>query len=254
MRFGNNVAFTRMAKNRDFDSYELASINGIAYKSILLIGVAIISALLSMIIITRGTLNLVGTNLIIGFCIAPIITLILSFIISFRPHTAKALGVPYAILEGLSVGSVVGLLMYFEPIFGLYAALALTITLSYFLGASILISTKIIKISDKFKRFMFVALFGLVVSTLLVSLISIFVPNLRYALTANFGLMLAISIISVLIAALYVFVTIDNVFNIVENGISIDYEWYAAFGITLNFIWLFMEIFRLIVLISGRRD
>ena len=250
MRFGNNMVFRRMASNTDYESYTSATIGGIAYKSILLIGIAIISALISMIIIART----IGTFFVFAYYIVPIVTLILSLVISFRPHSAKKLSIPFCILEGLTVGSVVGFLMHFETVYGLYAGLALLITLSYFLAASILLATNIIFISNKFKQFMFILGFGLLISMFFGGLFIAFVPPIRALIYNSYAIIIVISIITLVIAALYVFITIDNVFNIVEGGISDDYEWYAAFGITVNFIWLFTQVFRVIVLFAGRRD
>ena len=42
---------------------------------------------------------------------------------------------------------------------------------------------------------------------------------------------------------------IDNI--TLPNGLDKTYEWYAAFGIVINLIWLFYQILRFVVLVLG---
>ena len=42
----------------------------------------------------------------------------------------------------------------------------------------------------------------------------------------------------VILAGLYVVISFDNTTRIVDIGLGKTYEWYAAFGILLNVIWL----------------
>ena len=42
--------------------------------------------------------------------------------------------------------------------------------------------------------------------------------------------------------------------NIVENGLSKNYEWYAAYGLMVTLIWLYMEFLRLALILAGNRD
>ena len=51
------------------------------------------------------------------------------------------------------------------------------------------------------------------------------------------------------VATLYVIVSFDNATQIVDSGADKDYEWYASYAITLNVIYLFFEILRLILII-----
>ena len=39
---------------------------------------------------------------------------------------------------------------------------------------------------------------------------------------------------------------------IVDAGMDKTFEWYAAFGILLNIIWLYYEVLRLLIILSQR--
>ncbi len=253
MRFGNNAVFRRIEKNQDFTDYEPASMHGVAFKSILLLGIAIISALLSLIFINPKDATALTSVVFVAYILCPIVTLIMSFVISFKPITAKVLSIPYSILEGVSVGTITSILtVYVGEEAGSAVALALVITLAFFLGASILYATKIVKVTNRFRNFMFVALFGIIIASLFVSILGIFNNNIFLLFYGNGSIALIISIIMVIVASLYTFITLDNAYRLCEMQVARDYEWYAAFGIIVNFIWLFYEILRVVLIIVSR--
>ena len=68
----------------------------------------------------------------------------------------------------------------------------------------------------------------------------------------NSGIALLISIIMVIISSLYVVISLDNATMIVDAGMDKTFEWYAAFGILLNIIWLYYEVLRLLIILSQR--
>lgn len=253
MRFGNNAVFRRIEKNEDFTTTEPASMRGVAFKSILLIGITIISALLSMIFINPNTDTGLTTIVLVGYIACPVITLILSLVISFKPITSKILSIPYSILEGVSVGALCAILsVYLGKDVGIIVGLALVITLAFFLGASILYATKIVKVTTRFRNFMFVALFGLLFSSLVIGILAIFSTSVRELFYGNGAIAIGFSVLSIIIASLYTFITLDTAQRLVDMQVSQDYEWYAAFGIVVNFIWLFYEVLRLILIIVSR--
>ena len=60
----------------------------------------------------------------------------------------------------------------------------------------------------------------------------------------------------IFVAGIYIVISLDNATKIVEAGLDKEYEWYAAFGIILNLIWLFYQVLRFLIMIFGgsRRD
>lgn len=245
-KFGDNVVFSR-AQNLERVSGQVATIQGVGSKTILLVLITLISALATMFIL--GPLKVLSAYLIIW-----IITFVLLMIMSFNPTAARVLAIPYAILEGMTVGAISGVVAIAIPDAGLLIpGLALSITMTIFLGASVLYATGVIRVSGFFRRFMYTLLLGVVITSLVVMIAGFFnsqIYELFYGV--NSGIALLISIIMVIISSLYVVISLDNATMIVDAGMDKTFEWYAAFGILLNIIWLYYEVLRLLIILSQR--
>ncbi len=245
-KFGDNVVFSR-AQNLERVSGQVATIQGVGSKTILLVLITLISALATMFIL--GPLQVLSAYFIIW-----IITFVLLMIMSFNPTAARVLAIPYAILEGMTVGAISGVVAIAIPDAGLLIpGLALSITMTIFLGASVLYATGVIRVSGFFRRFMYTLLLGVVITSLVVMIAGLFnsqIYELFYGV--NSGIALLISIIMVIISSLYVVISLDNATMIVDAGMDKTFEWYAAFGILLNIIWLYYEVLRLLIILSQR--
>lgn len=251
MRFGNNTVFRRA---EEYACSNPATMKGVAHKSAIMLLTALASAALSILLMGSFT-SAIGGIVIVGYMLSPILTLVLSLIMSFNPLAAKVLAIPYSILEGISIGSICGLLFLVLGIEGaLICALALVITLSFFLGATLLYSTGLVKVTTRLRRFAFIALFGIVISSLIVAILSIFNPAMGALFYGGSNLGIIVSVISILIAGIYTLITLDNAKRIVDAGLDEQFEWYAAFGIVLNVIWLFWEVLSLLLKILARTD
>ena len=252
MRFGNNAVFRRMSNDEYLSTNEQASMKGVTLKTIILLLSSILTAVLCMVLV-QPLDTVSGGIIIFGYLITPIITLILSFVISFNPLAAKILSIPYCILQGISIGTLTGLLTAFLGVEGgLMVGLAFVITLTFFLAATILYSTNIVKVGRKFRNFLFVSLSGIILTSFVVFIVSLFVPAVGSLFYGNTSIALLYSIFCVIIAGLYSFVTLDNAYKLVSMGLAKDVEWYAAFGIVVNVIWLFYEVLRLVMILSSR--
>lgn len=245
-KFGDNVVFSR-AQNLERVSGQVATIQGVGSKTILLVLITLISALATMFIL--GPHKVLSAYFIIW-----IITFVLLMIMSFNPTAARVLAIPYAILEGMTVGAISGVVAIAIPDAGLLIpGLALSITMTIFLGASVLYATGVIRVSGFFRRFMYTLLLGVVITSLVVMIAGFFnsqIYELFYGV--NSGIALLISIIMVIISSLYVVISLDNATMIVDAGMDKTFEWYAAFGILLNIIWLYYEVLRLLIILSQR--
>lgn len=250
-KYGYNTVFRRVT---EYGCATPATMTGVAKKSVIMLIMALLSALICIKFV--GPLGTTSLGIIFfGYLISPFLTFILSMIMSFSPIAAKTLAIPYSILEGISIGSLAGLLTaVLGETGGLIVGLAFVVTLSFFLGAAVLYCTGIVKVGSGLRRFAFVSILGLLISSLMISIVGLFnsqIINFFYY-DSNFALIIAI--VYVIIAAVYSLISLDNAKRIVDAGIDQNYEWYAAFGIVLNVIWLFWEILRLILIIFSRSD
>lgn len=254
MNLGNNYAF-RKAYEGEHSSH-VATSKGIGLKSTLMLFCTFISALFVMLNLT-SIFDTLGFSALYCYMAILVADGILQLIICFIPSTTKVLSIPYAICEGLMIGALVGLLELIIPGEGIaLAGLALIITIAIFLAGSILYTTGIIKVGYRLRGFLFSAILGICIGSLIVSIVSIFAPSfvdmVFYSSNSTIGLI--ISVVLVVLASLYTVVSLDNANQIVKSGVDKKYEWYAAFGITINVIWLFLEVFRLLIILYDRKN
>ena len=244
--FGRNNFVFKRAEAYSCEYVEnLATAKGVSTKTLSLILVTFIAALAGIFVL--GPVGVM--SLYLPIIIADIVLLL---IMSFVPSTTKWLSIPYAVLEGLMIGAIVGILEIALPGLGFsIGATALVATMVIFLVASVLYLSGTIRVTNKLRKFMFTAIISLALTGLLIGIMSIFNPGIAYVFSYG-PIALLIALIYVVIASVYVVISLDNAYNIVESGLGKDYEWYAAFGILINIIWLFYEILRLILIIVAR--
>lgn len=245
---GNNYAFRHANEGiNDFSNVERCSSQGIGVKTLLLVLITFITALGMMVNLHR--FNDLGLGL---YAVVTIINVVLQLIICFSPRMTKVLSIPYAVSEGLLIGVLVGIIEFALPGSGYQIGLlSLVMTIAIFLAASILYTTGVIKVTNKFRTFMFVTLFGILIGSLAISLLSIFMPGL-ISMVFGYNVSLIVAIVFVVLAGLYVTISVDNAHKMVEMGLNKEYEWYAAYGILINLVWLYLEILRLLLILASK--
>ena len=242
----NNFVFRKAEAYSNEYSQSVATAKGVSTKTISLVLITMISALVSIFVLGPIGSLAIYTPIIIA-------DLIVLLVISFVPRTARVLTIPYAIMEGLLIGTIAGILELALPNLGLsLTTIAFVATLAIFLGACALYLSGAIRVTNKLRKFMFTAVIGLLISSLVIGIASIFNPAIYYVFNEFGPLAILISVIYIVIAAIYTVISLDNAYSIVQNGLGKEYEWYAAFGILINIIWLFYEILRLVIIIASK--
>lgn len=249
MTVGNNYAFRTALLGEKTEN--VATRKGIGVKSTILLGIVLVTAI-AIIFNLKNIILALGPNVIMGYIIASLVNFILQIIICFSPSATRVLSIPYAISEGILIGVLVGIFELILPGEGIQiAGLALAITVGIFLAASILYTSGLIKVTHKFRAIMFTIMIGILIMSLILSIISIFAYDLVASLYSS-PLGITISVILVIVAGVYVVLSLDNANRIATAGVDKKYEWYAAYGITINVVWLFIEVFRLLIILYGK--
>ncbi len=183
-----------------------------------------------------GDLGVVGAPVMIG----AIGGLVLALIISFKATTAPYLALPYAACEGMAIGGISALLERRYPgiaiqavglTFGVLTALLLAYTL------------RLIRATARFRAIVIGAT-GAIALLYLVSIVLGFfhvaVPFLNDASPLSMG----ISLVIIGVAALNLVLDFDLIETGVAQGAPRYMEWYAAFGLLVTLVWLYLEILR----------
>lgn len=223
-----------------------ASIKGVASKTLLLLVVAVLSAIFS---ITYGAELIYGN---IGVYIAVVFgALICGVVGQISPNAAKVCSIIYAVCEG----ALLGLLSFlFEAAIGGIVMSAVLITATIFGVMLLLYSTNIIKVTGKFIRVMC----GIGITILVVSLVylisSLINPNniLITALYNNTGIFLLISGFTLIYGAFMLALDFENINVIVANGFDKKYEWTASLGLMVTIVWIYVKVLRILAIIASR--
>lgn len=225
-----------------------ASVKGVAVKTLLLLGVALLSAILS---ITYGFELILGNSF--AYFAIIITALICGVVGQVNPNAAKLCSFIYAACEG----AVLGLVSFMvDAVIGGIVLTAIMITATIFGVMLLLYSTNIIRVTGKFVRVM--SSIGITIFVIsLVYLISYFIDRnniLITALTSNTGLVLLISGLVLLYGAFMLALDFEQVNVIVANGFDKKYEWTAALGLMVTLIWIYIEVLRILLIFASRRD
>lgn len=188
------------------------------------------------------------TGMIITALVSPIIAIVMVVLAHRKVEFAFLFSIIYAVFEGIFLGFISAIAASFA---GSDAVLmALMATFGVLFGMLTLYSTGVIRVTNGFRRFLFSALMGILIAILLMFILS-FTGLLDTH--AGYSFYITIVLFSVVISALYLLVDFDNITNIVQAGAGKEYEWSLSLGLVVTIVWLYIELLRLIIIISGRK-
>lgn len=170
-----------------------------------------------------------------------VVAVILLVATSFRPEYASITGPVYAAMQGLVLGIVTLILNASYPGLPLQAALLTLVTLGVMLVAY---RTGVIRATERLKTIVVsctAAIFVFYVIAFGMSLFGLYIPFLHEGGIIGIGF-------SLFVSGLAAFNLILD-FDTIEQGIGrapAHMEWFAAFGLVVTLIWLYMEILRLL--------
>ncbi len=174
-----------------------------------------------------------------------ILALITIFKRSISPFTAPI----YAVLEGLFLGGISALLEY------QYRGIVLNaVALTFGILFALLIAYRsgLIKPTENFKLGVFAATGGVMMLYLVSFLLNLFGVPVGYLHNSSL-LSIGISLVIVIIASLNLVLDFDFIEQGAASSVPKYMEWYAAFGLIVTLVWLYLEILRLLSKIASRR-
>ena len=222
------------------------TINGTVNRTGILILLVIAAAWYSWTRSAPGPTGVIQPNplIFVGAIGGFIVALITIFKKTVAPITAPI----YAVLEGLFLG---GLSAMFEARFEGIAAQATFATVGVLGGLLLAYRTGIIKATENFKLGVFAATAGIALLYLVSFVMGFFGKSIPFIhQSSNFGI--AFSVFVVIIAALNLVLAFDFIEKGAEMGAPKYMEWYAAFGLLVTLVWLYIEILRLLSKLRSR--
>ena len=167
---------------------------------------------------------------------------VLALVISFKATLAPYLALPYAALEGVAIGGISAVLERRYPGIAIQA-----VGLTFGVLAVLLVAYRagLIRATQRFRAIVVgatgaIALLYLV--TIVLSLFHVTVP----VLNDSTPLGIIVSLVIVGVAALNLVLDFDLIESGAAQGAPRYMEWYAAFGLLVTLVWLYLEIVRLL--------
>ena len=217
-----------------------------------------------------GTVNKTGILLVCAFAtaaytwhlftqsrdisdVAPLLMLggiggfICAMVTVFKKEWSPVTAPIYALLEGLVLG---GLSAVFDLRYPGIAVQAVALTFGTLFALLLLYSSRVIKVTQKFRLGVFAATGGIMFFYLLQMVLGFF--GVRFLAVNGSGVIgIGFSLLVVGIAALNLVLDFDFIESGANYGAPKYMEWYGAFGIMFTLVWLYLEMLRLL---SKMRD
>jgi uncharacterized YccA/Bax inhibitor family protein len=218
------------------------TVSGTINKSFTMLLMLLSTALVSWWLVGNGYNPMVFT---IG---GGVIGLILVLIASFKPTTSPYTAPAYALFEGLFIG---GISAVFEAMYPGLVIQAVSATFVTFLVCFGLYKYNIVKVTETFKSVVIgatMAIFAFYLISWIASMFMSFQPIHQ----GNSLMSIGISVFVIIIAALNLFLDFDMIEKGAEAKSPKYMEWFAAMGLMITLVWLYVEFLRLLSKLSSR--
>lgn len=217
------------------------SVEGAIYKTLLLLGMAVLSGIATAVLLPESSYPAA----IIG---ASVLGLPILLATVFKPEWAPVSAPLYAVVEGVLLGAVTVLFEQSYPGIASQAAVGTAATLGVML---VLYRTGVIRVTQRFRMIVSAATGAIFLTYLLSFVLGFFGIDFGF-LHGDSLLSIGISLVVIGVAALNLALDFDFIENAANRGLPAKVEWYAAFGLMVTLIWLYLEILRLLAKLQSR--
>ena len=239
---GENPIYSRMDYSADWT--EQATYKGVTAKTMLLLIITTISAY-SVALNFQEALSFPA--MIGALIVAPIAAFVFVLLAHRNNQLAFIYSILYAIFEGAFLG-VISLVVAYQA--GTDAVLyALAGTFGSLFVMLILYVTRILRVGQGFRNFILTGL-GAVFFFIILGLIMWLVIGNAYFFST---LYLAIVVFSLIISILFLLYDFNRVEEYVSGNAGKEHEWSLALGLITTIVWIYINILRLILILSRRR-
>ena len=212
------------------------TVNGIILKSFFCISLVASTALLTW------KLSELGYNIDLIMYSGLAATIVLSVFTAFMHKLASLLVPLYALAQGFFIG---GITIYAESKFKGMPMQAIGVTISTFLFMLFLYKARIVKVTERFRSVLFVAI--AIIMTIYTASWTLHLFNIETPFTIldnSSYLAIAFNILAAGVAAFTLLLDFDFIER-KKNHVPRYMEWVATWGLLMTLIWVYIEAFRL---------
>ena len=227
------------------DQTSVMTIQGTVNKSFLLVLLVVLSASYTWKLMVEGNTSVMMPLMIVGAIGGLITALISVFRKTWTPVTAPV----YAVLEGLFLGGISVMLNAKYP--GIVIQ-AVALTFGTMFGLLFAYKSGLIKVTENFKLGVIAATGGIAIAYFFSFILGMFGINIGF-MHNNGPAGIIISLVIIVVAALNLVLDFDFIEQGAASGAPKYMEWYAAFGLLVTLVWLYLEILRLLAKLNSRK-
>jgi uncharacterized YccA/Bax inhibitor family protein len=242
----SNPAFTDTAldRARAQGGTGVMTIAGSAWKSLALVLLAAASAGYTWYQIVQFPDRNIGGIVLVGALAGLVVAMVTVFKPNFAPVTAPV----YAVLEGLALG---GISYIYQGLYKGVPLIAVGLTFGVALAMLVLYATRIIKVTDRLRSIIFGATLGIMFFYLITLALGFFGIQMPVVFDMGWqGLLFSSAV--VIVAAMNLLLNFDMIER--NAGTAPHFvEWYAAFGVLVTLVWLYLELLRWAAIVFGGR-
>jgi len=174
--------------------------------------------------------------------------LVVALVTIFKPTWAPVTAPIYALLEGLALGAISA---FFEASYPGIVVQAVALTFGVMFALLLAYRSRLIPVTQNFRLGVVAATGGIAIFYLVAIGLSFFGIRIPF-LHEGSWLGIGFSLFVVVIAALNLVLDFDFIEKGAEQGAPKVMEWYAAFGLIVTLVWLYLEILRLLSKLRSR--
>jgi uncharacterized YccA/Bax inhibitor family protein len=174
---------------------------------------------------------------------------VVALVTAFKKEWSPVTTPLYAALEGLALG---GISLVFEARYPGIVINAVGLTFGTLAALLLAYRSGLIRATENFKLGIFAATGGIAILYLVSMVMGFFGKSIPF-IHGSGPIGIGFSLVVVVIAALNLVLDFDFIERGAEAGAPKYMEWYAAFGLLVTLVWLYLEMLRLLSKLQDRR-
>ncbi|MGW1184684.1 Bax inhibitor-1/YccA family protein [Streptomyces drozdowiczii] len=222
------------------------TIDDVVTRTAMTLGTVVLGAALAWALLPVDEANL---NKSYGIAIgAALIAFVLSLVQSFKRKPVPALIISYAAFEGVFLGVISSAVStYIGPGVVMQAVMG---TMCVFAGVLLAYKMRWIRVTRRFYGFVMAAAMGFMLLMVVNLLFAAFGGGDGLGFRSG-GLGILFGVIGIILGACFLALDFKQVEDGIAYGAPREESWLAAFGLTMTLVWIYLEMLRLLSILSG---
>ncbi|MFD7867945.1 Bax inhibitor-1/YccA family protein [Streptomyces sp. NPDC057682] len=222
------------------------TIDDVVTRTAITLGTVVLGAALAWALLPVDEANLGKSyGIAIG---AALIAFVLSLVQSFKRTPVPALIVAYAAFEGVFLGVISSAVStYIGPGVVMQAVMG---TMCVFAGVLLAYKMRWIRVTRRFYGFVMAAAMGFMLLMVVNLLFAVFGGGDGLGFRSG-GLGILFGVIGIILGACFLAMDFKQVEDGIAYGAPREESWLAAFGLTMTLVWIYLEMLRLLSILSG---